>query len=162
MLAKVFIREIVAKHGVHLSIVSDRNTRFTSRFWKKFHVAVGTRLYISTAYHPQTEGQSKRNIQTLEDMLCACRVAYKLELLAELEGIHSTFHISHLRKCLADDTSLVPLEDIEVDVQLNYVEQPMEIVERKEKYLRHKVILLVKVIWKHCKGSNATWKLKTI
>ena len=85
-------------------------------------------------------------------------VAYKLDLPDELEGIHSTFHVSHLRKCLADDTSHVPLMDIEVDEQLNYIEQPIEIVDRKEKQLRHKVIPLVKVVWKHRKGSDTTWE----
>ncbi|XP_076924241.1 uncharacterized protein LOC143586623 [Bidens hawaiensis] len=87
-------------------------------------------------------------------------VAYKLDLPDDLEGIHSTFHVSHLRKCLADDTSHVPLLDIEVDEQLNYVEQLVEIVDQKEKQLRHKVIPLVKVIWKHHKGLDATWEVE--
>ncbi|XP_076932245.1 uncharacterized protein LOC143597707 [Bidens hawaiensis] len=67
-------------------------------------------------------------------------VAYKLDLLAELEGIHSTFHVSHLRKCLADDTSHVPLMDIEVYERLNYIEKPVKIVDHKDKQLRQKVI----------------------
>jgi hypothetical protein len=75
-LDELFVREIVAKHGVPISIVSDRDTRFTSRFWKKFHEAMGTRLNISTAYHPQTDGQSERTIQTLENMLCACVIDF--------------------------------------------------------------------------------------
>ncbi|XP_076886021.1 uncharacterized protein LOC143535730 [Bidens hawaiensis] len=87
-------------------------------------------------------------------------VAYKLELPAELEGSHSTFHVSHLRKCLANDTSLVPLKDIEVDERSNYVEQPLGIVDRKEKQLCHKITPLVKVIWKQRKGSDATWEVK--
>ncbi|XP_076924698.1 uncharacterized protein LOC143587236 [Bidens hawaiensis] len=87
-------------------------------------------------------------------------VAYKLNLPEELEEIHSTFHVSQLRKCLADDTSHVPLMDIKVDEQLNYIEQPIEIVDRKDKQLCHKVIPLVKVIWKHRKGSDATWEVE--
>ena len=87
-------------------------------------------------------------------------VAYRLELPAELEGIHSTFHVSHLRKCLADDSLHVPLNDIEVDEQLNYIEQPIEIVDRKDKQLRNKKIPLVKVVWKHRKGSDATWEVE--
>ena len=75
-LAGIFIKEIVARHGVPISIVSDRDTRFTSCFWKKFHEEMGTRLLISTAYHPQTDGQSKRTIQTLEDMLRACAIDF--------------------------------------------------------------------------------------
>ena len=87
-------------------------------------------------------------------------VAYRLDLPAELEGIHSTFHVSHLRKCLADEVQHVPLNDIELDEHLNYVEQPIEIVDRKEKQLRNKGIPLVKVIWKHRRGSDATWEVE--
>ncbi|KAI3821701.1 hypothetical protein L1987_09273 [Smallanthus sonchifolius] len=75
-LADLFIKEIVSRHGVPVSIVSDRDTRFTSRFWKKFHEEMGTRLLISTAYHPQTDGQSERTTQTLEDMLRACIIDF--------------------------------------------------------------------------------------
>ena len=64
--------EIVRLHGVPVSIVSDRDPRFTSRFWQKLHSALGTRLNFSTAFHPQTDGQSERTIQILEDMLRAC------------------------------------------------------------------------------------------
>ncbi|GJV74427.1 reverse transcriptase domain-containing protein [Tanacetum coccineum] len=61
-----------ALHGVPISIISDRNSRFTSRFWQTMQEALGARLDMSTAYHPQTDGQSERTIQTLEDMLRAC------------------------------------------------------------------------------------------
>ena len=71
-LAELYVREVVSRHGVPMSIVSDRDVRFTSRFWKKFHEELGTRLHFSTAYHPQTDGPSERTIQTLEDMLRAC------------------------------------------------------------------------------------------
>ena len=71
-LAKVYMAEIVRLHGVPLSIVSDRDPRFTSRFWRAFQRELGTDLRFSTAYHPQTDGQSERTIQTLEDMLRAC------------------------------------------------------------------------------------------
>nr|GEU81636.1 putative reverse transcriptase domain-containing protein [Tanacetum cinerariifolium] len=65
-------RLIVARHGVSISIMYDRDIHFTSRFWQTMQEALGTKLDISTAYHPQTDGQSKRTIQTLEDMLRAC------------------------------------------------------------------------------------------
>ena len=71
-LAREYIKEIVRLHGVPSSIVSDRDPRFTSRFWKSLHNALGTKLSFSTAYHPQTDGQTERTIQTLEDMLRAC------------------------------------------------------------------------------------------
>ena len=71
-LAQLYIDEIVRLHGVPISIVSDRGTQFTSRFWRSFQQALGTRLDFSTAFHPHTDGQSERTIQTLKDMLCAC------------------------------------------------------------------------------------------
>ncbi|KAA3456128.1 DNA/RNA polymerases superfamily protein [Gossypium australe] len=71
-LAELYISEIVRLHGVLLSIVSDRDPRFTSRFWKKLQEALGTKLHFSLAFHPQTDGQSERIIQILEDMLRCC------------------------------------------------------------------------------------------
>jgi len=68
-LAKEYVGEIVRLHGVPVSIISDRDPRFTSRFWQSLQAAMGTKLNFSTAFHPQTEGQSERTIQTLEDML---------------------------------------------------------------------------------------------
>ena len=71
-LARMYINEIVMRHGVPISIISDRDSRFTSRFWQSLQRALGTRVNLSTSYHPQTDGQSERTIQTLEDMLRAC------------------------------------------------------------------------------------------
>ncbi|GJZ22823.1 putative reverse transcriptase domain-containing protein [Tanacetum coccineum] len=71
-LARLYLNEIVARHGVPISIISDHDSRFTSRFWQPMQEALGTRLDMSTAYHPQTDGQSERTIQTLEDMLTTC------------------------------------------------------------------------------------------
>ena len=68
-LARLYINEIVKLHGVPMSIMSDRDPRFTSRFQPKLQKALDTTLHFSTAFHPQTAGQSKRTIQTLEDML---------------------------------------------------------------------------------------------
>ncbi|GKC92655.1 putative reverse transcriptase domain-containing protein [Tanacetum coccineum] len=70
-LARLYINEIVARHGVHVSIIYDRNSYFTSRFWQSLQKALATRLYLSTTYHLETDGQSERTIQTLEDMLRA-------------------------------------------------------------------------------------------
>src|SRR3954467_11095666 len=71
-LSQLYLHEIVRLHGVPLSIVSDRDPRFTSRFCRSLQEALGTELRLSSAYHPQTDGQSKRLIQILEDMLSAC------------------------------------------------------------------------------------------
>ena len=74
---RLYIREIVWLHGVPVSIVSDRDPRFTVHFWKNFHKAMGTRLTMSTTFHPQADGQSDRTIQVLEDMLRTCVLDHK-------------------------------------------------------------------------------------
>ncbi|GJW30155.1 reverse transcriptase domain-containing protein [Tanacetum coccineum] len=71
-LMKLYMKEVVTRHGVPVSIISDRDGIFTSLFWQALHKALGTRLDLSTAYHPETNSQSERTIQTLEDMLRAC------------------------------------------------------------------------------------------
>ena len=76
-LAELYVREVVRLHGVPLSIISDRDPRFTSRFWPSLQYALGTKLKFSTVFHPQTDGQTERTIQTLEDMLRACVFEFK-------------------------------------------------------------------------------------
>ncbi|GJW06761.1 putative reverse transcriptase domain-containing protein [Tanacetum coccineum] len=71
-LTRQYLKEVVSRHGVPVSITSDRDIKFTSHLWKSLNEALGTQLDMRTAYHSQTDGQSERNIQTLEDMLRAC------------------------------------------------------------------------------------------
>ncbi|GJX12867.1 hypothetical protein Tco_0204625 [Tanacetum coccineum] len=75
-LARLYLREIVSRHGVPLSIISDHDSHFTSRFWQSLQKALGTQFDLSIAYHPQTDGQTERTIQTLEDMLRACVINF--------------------------------------------------------------------------------------
>ncbi|GKB43344.1 putative reverse transcriptase domain-containing protein, partial [Tanacetum coccineum] len=75
-LARLYLKEVVTRHGIPVSIICDRDPRFTSNFWRSFQKAMGTRLDMSTAYHPETDGQSERTIQTLEDMLRACVIDF--------------------------------------------------------------------------------------
>ncbi|GJX05992.1 reverse transcriptase domain-containing protein [Tanacetum coccineum] len=141
---------------------------------------------MSTAYHPQTDDQRKRTIQTLEDMLRAfiidfgkswdndlplvkfsCNnsyhsnlksspfealygqsvdllfagvrigpVAYKLELPQELSGIHNTFHVLNLKKCMFDENLVIPLDEIKVDDKLHFIEEPVEVMDREVKQLK--------------------------
>ncbi|GKB65463.1 putative reverse transcriptase domain-containing protein [Tanacetum coccineum] len=291
-LARLYLNAIVARHGVPISIISNRDSRFTSRFWQSIQEALGTRLDMSTAYHPHTDGQSERTIQTFEDMLrayvldfggswdvhlplvefsynnsyhasvrCAsfetlygrkCRspimwakvgegqligpelvqettekisqikdrlkvvrdrqksyadkrrkplefsvgdyvllkvspwkgvvrfgkkgklaprfvglfeiiekvgpVAYRLYLPEELNGVHDMFYMSNLKKCLADPTLQVHLDKIRVDAKLNFVEEPVEILEREFKKLRHSRIAIIKVWWNSKRGPEFTWE----
>ncbi|GJS20140.1 putative reverse transcriptase domain-containing protein [Tanacetum coccineum] len=266
-LARLYLNEIVARHGVPISIISDRDSRFTSRFWQSMQEALGTRLDMSTTYHPQIDGQSECTIQTLEDMLRACvldfkgswdvhlslveflynnsyhssvrcapfealygrkcrspimwpevregqligpdyadkrrkppefsvgdyvllkvlhwkgvvrfgkkgklaprfvgpfeiiekvgPVAYRLDFPEELNGVHDTFHVSNLKKCLADPTLKVPLDEIQVDAKLNFVEEPVEILEKEFKKLTRSRIAIVKVRWNSKRGPEFTWE----
>ena len=75
--AQLYIDDIVSLHGVPVSIISDRGSQFTSKFWQLLQKALGTQLHFSTAFHPQTDGQSERTIQTLEDMLRMCVLDFK-------------------------------------------------------------------------------------
>ncbi|GJR89579.1 putative nucleotidyltransferase, ribonuclease H [Tanacetum coccineum] len=75
-LTRLYLKEIVCRHGVPVSIISDRDPRFASRFWRSLQKSLGTNLDMSTAYHPETDGQSERTIQTLEDMLRACVIDF--------------------------------------------------------------------------------------
>ncbi|KAD7478941.1 hypothetical protein E3N88_02077 [Mikania micrantha] len=236
-LAKLYVNEIVSRHGVPISIISDRDSRFMSRFWQTLQEALGTQINMSTAYHPQTDGQTERTNQTLEDMLRSCvidfggswdihlplvefsynnsyhtsiqcapfealygrkcrspicwseerikaardrqksyadnrrrplefqvgdrvmlkvspwkgifrfgkrgklsprfvgpfkilerigSVAYRLELPSELSNIHNVFHVSNLKKCLTDESLIVPLEEVHIDEKLQFSEEPVE------------------------------------
>ncbi|GKD66510.1 putative reverse transcriptase domain-containing protein [Tanacetum coccineum] len=229
-LARVYLNEIVARHGVPISIISNRDSRFMSRFWQSMQEALGTWLDMRTAYHPQIYGQSERTIQTLEDMLravrCApfetlygrkCRspimwaevgegqlighelvlettekisqikdrlkaardrqksyadkrrkplefsigpVAYRLDLPEELNGVHDMFHVSNLKKCLVDPTLQVPLDEIRVDAKLNFMEEPVEILEREFKKLKRSRIAIVKVRWNSNLALNSRGNVK--
>ncbi|GJZ36324.1 putative reverse transcriptase domain-containing protein, partial [Tanacetum coccineum] len=75
-LARIYLKEVVTRHGIPVSIIYDRDSRFASNFWRSLQNALGTNLDISTAYHPQIDGQSERTIQTLKDMLCACAIDF--------------------------------------------------------------------------------------
>nr|GEV78084.1 putative reverse transcriptase domain-containing protein [Tanacetum cinerariifolium] len=268
-------------HGVPITIISDRDSHFTSRFWKSLQKSLGTSLDLSTAYHPQTDGQRERIIQTLEDMLRACvidfgsswdrhlplvefsynnsyhttikaapfkalygqkcrspvcqsevgdsqpthiemicetaekivqiknrlltarsrqnsytdrrtkplefkvgdmvllkvspwkgaecfrkhgklspryigpfkilarvgHVAYTLELPEELKGIHSTFHVLNLKKCLEEDDMVISMEEIQIDNKFHMIEEPVEIVVQEFKRLKQSRISIVKVHW---------------
>ncbi|GJT64465.1 putative reverse transcriptase domain-containing protein [Tanacetum coccineum] len=224
-LARLYLNEIVARHGVLILIISHRDSRFTSRFWQSMLEALGTHLDMSMAYHPQTdaevgEGQligpelvkeTTEKISQIKDRLKAARdrqksyadkrrkplefcvgdyvllkvlpwkgmvgfgkkrklaprfvgpfdiiekvgpVAYRLDLPEELNGVHDTFHVSNLKKGLADPTLKVPLDEIRVDAKLNFLEEPVEILEREFKKLKRSRISIVKILY-HVDGGDS-------
>ncbi|KAJ9546706.1 hypothetical protein OSB04_019249 [Centaurea solstitialis] len=87
-------------------------------------------------------------------------VAYRLELPDELRGVHHTFHVSNLRKCLVEPDAAIPLQEIRVDPKLNFVEEPIAVVDQKIRKLRNKEICLVKIQWKFHKGQECTWEME--
>nr|GFC13557.1 reverse transcriptase domain-containing protein [Tanacetum cinerariifolium] len=158
-LARIYLKEVVTRHGILVSIISDRDSRFASNFWRSLHNALGTILDMSTAYHPETDGQRERTIQTLEDMLRACAIdfgkgwvnhlplvefSYNNSYYAMIK-VHNTFHVSNLKKCHADEPLAVPLDGLHFDDKLHFVEKPMEIVDHEVKRLKQSRIPLVKV-----------------
>nr|GFB77046.1 putative reverse transcriptase domain-containing protein [Tanacetum cinerariifolium] len=133
--------------------------------------ALGTQLDLTIAYHPETDGQSKRTIQTLEDMLRGCvidfgsswdkhlsigPVAYKLELPDKLRGIHDTFHVFNLKRCFMNEDVVIPLDEVQLDYKLHFVEEPIEIMDREVKRLKQSRILIVKVHWNSRRGPEFT------
>nr|KYP52247.1 Transposon Ty3-I Gag-Pol polyprotein [Cajanus cajan] len=114
-LTQLYVREIVRLHGVPSSIISDRDLRFTSRFWQSLHQALGTKLKLSFAYHPETDGQSERTIQSLEDLLRACVLDHLgswedvLRWLSSRTIIAFTLVLGwrRLKPCMAGDVGLL-------------------------------------------------------
>ncbi|GJS71229.1 putative reverse transcriptase domain-containing protein [Tanacetum coccineum] len=210
-LTRRYLKEVVLRHGVPVLIISDQDSRFTSHFWQSLQEALGTRLDMSTTYHPQTDGQSERTIQTLEDMLRVCvfdfgkgwdrhlplvefsynnsyhtsikaapfkalygfardrqksyadvrrkpldfQVGDKVMLkvlpwkgvirFEQLNRDHSTFHVSNLKKCVSDETQVIPLDEIHIEDKLHFIEEPIDIMDREIKRLKHSRILILKV-----------------
>nr|GFB17956.1 reverse transcriptase domain-containing protein [Tanacetum cinerariifolium] len=177
--------------GVPVSVISDRDSLFTSRFWVSLQKALGTQLDLSTAYHPETDGQSERTIQTLEDMLWACVIDFgsswdkhpprqksyadlkrrltefevgdKVMLKVspwrdKLRRIHDTFHVPNLKRCFVNDDVVIPLDEVQLDDKLHFVEDPVEIMDREVKRLKQSRILIVKVRWNSWRGLEFTWE----
>nr|GEV01860.1 reverse transcriptase domain-containing protein [Tanacetum cinerariifolium] len=141
-LARLYLNEIVSRHDMPISIIYDRDSHFTSRFWQIMQEALGTKLDMSTDYHPKTDGQT-----------------YRLRLLEELNGVHDTFHMSNLKKCLADPTLQVPLDEIQVDVKLNFILVFLVILQNLEKCLDI-VLVLVLVLMEYLMMEHpGQWKL---
>ncbi|GKB69395.1 putative reverse transcriptase domain-containing protein [Tanacetum coccineum] len=239
-LARIYINEIVARHGVPVSIISDRDGRFASHLWQALQEALGTKLHMSTDYHPETDGPSERTIQTLEYMLRACVMdfggSWDTHLSLVEFSYNNSYHTSvkcapfealYGRKCrspviwtevgesqligpeLVQETTekifqikerlktarsrqksyadkrrkplefkvgdrvllkvspwkgvvqfdvQVPLDEIEIDENLRFVEEPIEIVERDVKKLKRRRIPLVKVRWNSRQGAEYTWE----
>ncbi|GJS53221.1 putative reverse transcriptase domain-containing protein [Tanacetum coccineum] len=171
-LTRLYIKEIVSRHGVPISIISDRDSHFTSRFWQSMQSALGTQLDMSMAYHPETDGQNRvmlkvshrkgvirfRKQGKLKSLDRIGPVAYTLELPEELSNVYSTFYVSNLKKCLSDESLIIPMKKLQLDDKLNFVIEHIEIMDREVKQLKQNRIPKVNVRWNSKRGPEFMWK----
>ncbi|GKB98301.1 putative reverse transcriptase domain-containing protein [Tanacetum coccineum] len=208
-LARLYLNEIVARHGVPISIISDRDSRLRQDFGGSWDVHLPlVEFSYNNSYHfsvrcapfkalygrkcrspimwaevgeghligPELVQETTEKILQIKDRLKAARdrqksyadkrrkplefsvgpMAYRLDLPEELDGVHDTSHVSNLKKCLADPTLQVPLDEIRIDDKLNFVEEPVEILEREFKKLKRSRIAIVKVRWNLKRGLEFT------
>ncbi|XP_022007523.1 uncharacterized protein LOC110906739 [Helianthus annuus] len=147
----------------HLKAAQDRQKSYADKRRRPIEFQVGDKVMLKVSpwkgiIRFRKRGKlSPRFIGPFKIIERVGKVAYRLELPEELSGIHSTFHVSHLRKCLADETAHVHYDNIEVDNRLNYAVKPIAILDRKVKSIRNKKIDQMKVKWEHRKGSGITW-----
>ncbi|GKE63561.1 reverse transcriptase domain-containing protein [Tanacetum coccineum] len=158
----LYMKEVVTRHGIPVSIICDHDSRFMSNFWRSFQKALGTRLDMSTAYHPQTDRQSKRTIQILEDMLCACVIDFgngwdRHVLLIEF-SYNNSYHKSIKAAPFEALYGPIPLDEIHINDKLHFVEKPVEIMDREVKWLKQSRIPIIKVRWNSKKGPEFTWE----
>ncbi|GKC91143.1 reverse transcriptase domain-containing protein [Tanacetum coccineum] len=172
-LTRLYIKEIVSRYGVPISIISDRDSDFISRFWQSLQSALGTQLDMSTTYHPETNGQSERThhlrhfmVESADHLFAGPKLEMfnsrdqkyfmKLELLEELNNVHNTFHVSNLKKCLSDESLVILMKELRLDDKLNFMEEPVEIMDREIKQLRQSCIPIIKVQWNSKRGPEFT------
>ncbi|GJV78513.1 putative reverse transcriptase domain-containing protein [Tanacetum coccineum] len=169
-LTQLYLKETVRRHGVSISIISDRDNKFASRFWRSLQGALGTQLDMSTPYHPQTDGQSERTIQTyhasikaapfeaLYGQKCRSPVCWSEVGDSQLTGPEMIRETTEKIKCLSDESLIIPLDEIQLDDKLHFIEEPVEIMDREVKRLKQSRIPIVKVRWNSRRGPEYTWE----
>nr|GEY19021.1 hypothetical protein [Tanacetum cinerariifolium] len=124
---QLYLKEIVCRHGVPISIISDRDNKFTSRLLE-FNVGDKVVLKVSSwkgVIHFGKRGRlSPRFIRPFKILERVGPVAYKLELPRELQGIHNTFHVLNLKKCLSDESLIILLDEVQLNDKLHFIEEP--------------------------------------
>ncbi|GJU91440.1 putative reverse transcriptase domain-containing protein [Tanacetum coccineum] len=182
-LTRLYIKEIVSRYGVPISIISDRDSHFISRFWKSLQNALDFRkgwerhlplvefsynnschASIKAAPFEALYGRKKRGklnpwyIRPFKILEWIGLVEYKLELPEELSNVHSTFYISNLKKCLSDESLVIPMKELLLDDKLNFVEELVEIMDQEVKQLKQSRIPITKVRWDSKRGPEFTWE----
>ncbi|GJX93659.1 putative reverse transcriptase domain-containing protein [Tanacetum coccineum] len=224
-LTRQCLKEIVTRYGVSVSIISDRDGRFTSQFWQSLQKALGWDRHLpmveflyNNSYHTSIKAapfealygrkcrspvcraevgdtqltgleivhettekiiQIKKRIQAARDrqksyadrrrkplefqvgdnvLAKVGTIVYRLELRDQLSRIHSTFHVSDLKNCFSDEQLAILLDEIQIDDKLNFIEKPIEIMDREVKRLKQSRIPIVKVRWNSKRGPEFTWE----
>ncbi|GJV50570.1 putative reverse transcriptase domain-containing protein [Tanacetum coccineum] len=216
-LTRQYLKEVVLKHRVPVSIISNHDGKFTSHFWKSLNKALGWDRHLplvefsyNNSYHtsikaapfealygrkcrspicwaevgdsqltgPEIIHETTEKIVQIKSLIRFGKrgklnpryigpfkiiakvgtVAYHLELPERLSRVHSTFHVSKLKKCMADEPLAIPLDEIQVDDKLHFIEEPVEIMDREVKRLKQSRIPIVKVRWNYRRGPEFTWE----
>ncbi|GJU15072.1 putative reverse transcriptase domain-containing protein [Tanacetum coccineum] len=147
-----------------MQAAQDRQKSYADRKRKPMEFEVGDRVMLKVSPWKGVVRFGKRGklnpryVRPFKVLAKVGKVAYKLELPQELSRVHHTFHVSNLKKCYADEPLVMPLEGIHVDDKLQFVEEPVEIMEREIKRLKRSRIPLVKVRWNSRRGPEFTWE----
>ncbi|GJU91615.1 putative reverse transcriptase domain-containing protein [Tanacetum coccineum] len=156
-LAEIFHQEIIRLHGTPASIVSDRDPRFTSCFWKGLQNNWGTRL--KGVLHFRLKGKlSPRFIGPFKILDRVGEVSYRLALPPQLSHVHNVFHVSLLRGYNYHPYHVVQYPFDKIHKDLSFAEEPEAILDHQERVMRKKIIPLVKVLWKNHPEREATWE----
>nr|GEZ36068.1 putative reverse transcriptase domain-containing protein [Tanacetum cinerariifolium] len=142
-LSRQYLKEVVSRHGVSVSIISDRDSKFTSHFWQSLNKALDAQLTGPEIIHKTTEKiiQIKKRNQAARD-----RQKSYADKRQKLSRVHSTFYVSNL-KCFLDEPLAISLDEIRIDDMLNLIEEPVEIMYKEVKWLKQSHIPIVKVRW---------------
>nr|GEW63600.1 putative reverse transcriptase domain-containing protein [Tanacetum cinerariifolium] len=149
-----------------LKVARDRQKSYADKRWKPLEFSVGDKVLLKVSPRKGVVRFGKRSklspryVGPFDIVKRIGPVAYQVRLPQELVGVHDTFHMSNLKKCLADVNLHLPLDEVKVDDKLHFVEEPIEILDRGVKKLKRRWIPIVKVRWNSRRGPEFTWERK--